>query len=537
MTPWKSIVCRAAALAMIALLSGCAAVQTVPLTGPPPEASDTHCGQPVDANAPAPTYTLRNLKNCTAPDTFIVFAFSGGGMRSASFGYGVLGAAHAIMVPDANGGHPLDRDISIVSGVSGGSFTAAAFASKRDRLFPAQTPDYYRDNFLTHDFSAELLAIYLEPWRWQWMLPNYGTNDEMAKVFAGIDFSSHTDKVFDTTYGDLARKGRPLLIVQATDFGNEQPFTFTQNDFDLICSNVDAYPVANAIAASTGYPILFSPIVLANHHFDTSKATDYCANHRPKWVDDVLSKGEPVDLSRLYTRARIADGYLPHPMTTGKPVPTQRVFLQDGGVSDNVALRGLSNIVVQHLGNDNSGPWDERTAAAACHGGWGRIRKVVVVAVDGESQPNNKVSSMSYLTNIGLIFDISTSAAIDASGTQTMFATEALTRAIAAKLETLDCDGTRHTVTPYFARVSFENLNEDQALDGTACGKFSSESCTIGDLARTSTSLSLSGPEVDANIRAGRSAFACNLKIAQFLKDSGLAAAAPDLPCPPPAGK
>jgi len=525
---------RLAAALFAAALCGCSALQGVylpventPLKGPQ-AIGDTRCEAPQDPKSPPPPYTLTDLRDCTAEDTLVVFAFSGGGIRSASFGYGVLQAAHATTIPDGASGHSFDRDIDIVSGVSGGSFTAAAFASRRQRLFPASgAPDYYRDNFLTHDFNADILAIYFEPWHWQWLFPDYGTNDEMAKVYADVDFSSPQDKLFDKSFGDLARKGRPLLIVQATDYGNEQPFTFTQNDFDLICSDISSYPLGNAIAASSAFPILFSPIRLTNHHHGAPG--DYCATHRPAWIDTVLGKPEPADLSRLYSRARVAAGYLRQPNEDGQQ-PLDRalnspryVFLQDGGVSDNVALRGLTNLVVKDIDDTDTGKpeWNRAAAARACSIGLDKVRRILVVAVDGEAQPNNQIATLPYLRDIGLILDITSSAAIDANGFETMLSTDAFTRKAAAKLEALPCNGSvppGRVVTPYFAHVSFQDLDQDKGLAASACGK-SKGDCSLGEVARSGTSLAFSRPEVDTLIDAGKSAFRCNRKIRQFLRD------------------
>jgi len=532
-----SLICRAAAAAMLSAgLCGCASleriyqpVDTAALTGPAAAVADTRCDKPDDPSAPPPRYSLGALKDCTSSDSLIVFAFSGGGIRSAAFGYGVLEGAHATTIADTAGAaHTLDSDIDIVSGVSGGSFTAAAFATHRGALFPAAgAPDYYRDNFLTHNFFGDLAAIYLEPWHWQWMLPNYSSQDELAKIYGGIDFSSDKDKLFAPTYGDLARKGRPFLVVQATDYGNEQPFTFTQDDFDLICSDVNAYPVGNAVAASSAFPVLFSPIRLTNHHYDDPSNKAYCATHRPAWVDEVLRAPEPVDLSRLYSSAQVANGYLP-PANGAKIDGTQAprsVFLQDGGVTDNVALRGLTNIVIRHMSAADTGDlWTEANRAAACRNGWGRIKRVVFVAVDGEAQPDNKVATLPYLSDFLLILNVTSSALIDSNGFETMLATDALTKAIGSRLSQLSCDGGPggpggHAVTPYFARVSFQDLAEETVLDGTACGRDAKESCTMGDLARSETSLDFQDKQVDALIAAGRSAFHCNRKMAQLRRD------------------
>jgi predicted acylesterase/phospholipase RssA len=555
---------RALSLAVLGLaLSGCAALESI--YRPAPNVALTQavtpgspdCNQTPDPSSPPPAYELRDLKDCTAPDSFIIYAFTGGGIRSASFGYGVLEATHAVSVPDASGAHTLDRDIDIVSGVSGGSFTAAAFAYKRQALFPAgeAAPDYYRKNFLEHNFNGDLLAIYLEPWHWQWLLPDYGTNDEMAKVYGSIGFSSDSDKLFGERFGDLARLGRPFLIVQATDFGNEQPFTFTQNDFDLICSDVDAYPVQNAVAASAGFPILFSPIQLTNHHFasdnsllsdDKSAApTPYCRNHRPSWVDEVLSIKNPPELSRTFARAQVADGYLPTaPQAAGaaadKPksamaqlfAQPRYVYLQDGGVADNAALRGLMNIVAQSVDNDaaTSDEWSAEAAAAACRAGFGRVRKIMIVSVDGQAEPDNSVSSLPYLSGIGQIMDLATSTAIDANDFETMLAADTMTKRLALKLAKLPCFTSpawgAPAVTPYFARLSFRNLNQSAPLPKLAdCGSDGKQTCTVGDLARSGTSLDFSPDQVDALIEAGRSAFWCDPEIRRFLTASNAASA------------
>ncbi len=534
----RRLIERASAALFAILLSGCAQLegiykpaQTVPLAADAVHA-DTSCTAAPEASPPP--YDFEDLKDCTSQQSLVVFAFSGGGTRSASFGYGALKAAHAAMIPDAAGAHPFDRDIDIVSGVSGGSFTAAAYANQRDKLFPAApgAPDYYRDNFLTHNFFSDLISIYLAPWHWQWMLPGYATNDEMAKVYANVDFSSSSDKLFAPTFGDLAKKGRPLLVIQATDFGNEQPFIFTQNDFDLICSDVNAYPVGNAIAASSAFPVLFSPIQLTNHHFTPTAAnrSNYCHAHRPAWVNRVLAS-EPEDLSRSYVRAKEAENYLPPKEEPAAGTPPaakpQFVYLQDGGVTDNVALRGLMNIMALNLEGPDPVSWSEPARAAACRTGLGRIDKVLIVAVDGEARPNNQVSSLPYLSDIGLILNVATSAAIDSNGFETMAAAEAMTKKLAAKLENLNCTGVvpdavalgTKAVNAYFARVSFADLADETRLDPGACGK-SEGTCLLGDLARSATSLDFTGPQVDALIEAGRSAFLCNPKIGKFLRDS-----------------
>jgi predicted acylesterase/phospholipase RssA len=528
---------RAIVLAVALAAGGCAHLEsiyrpaeTVALKSPPPPPEDTRC-EAIPAASSVP-YDLGHLKDCTAPDTFVLFAFSGGGIRSAAFGYGALTAAHGTKLGDDK--HSFSQDIDVVSGVSGGSFTAAAFASHRERLFPAAgAKDYYRDNFLTHDFFADLLSIYFAPWHWQWMLPNYSSQDELAKIYAAMPFSGPSDPVFAKSYGDLAKAGRPMLVVQATDFGNEQPFTFTQPDFDLICSDLNEYPLGNAVAASSAFPVLFTPIRLTNHHFD---GNGFCTSHRPEWVDRILDAPEPEDLSRLYSRARVASTYLPPKPGTPKPKgdPPRSVFLQDGGVTDNVALRGFGNTALPYLG-ENGAAWSEEVRAGLCRSGWDRIRHIAVVIVDGEAQPSNQVASLPYLNDLLLILNVTSSAMIDANGFETMLATDALTKQMAVQFKSLNCGNSPPAdVKAWFARVSFQDLAEDTALPPEACDRHAPEGCTLGDVARSDTSLDFSEAQVDALVAAGRSAFACNLKLKSLLTTlNATPATAPPLPCRP----
>src|SRR5262245_58066434 len=68
------------------------------------------------------------------PEAFIVLAFSGGGKRSAAFSYGALrGLADTRVVGPSISTRLLDQ-VSAITGVSGGSFTALYYGLHRDRI-------------------------------------------------------------------------------------------------------------------------------------------------------------------------------------------------------------------------------------------------------------------------------------------------------------------------------------------------------------------------------------------------------------------
>ena len=99
-------------------------------------------------------------------DNLVVLAFSGGGTRAAAFSYGVLEFLRRteIVGPKGNKVRLLD-EVDIITGVSGGSFTALAYGLYGDKLFTE-----YEQRFLKRNVQGEIVArafnpIYWEGWR------------------------------------------------------------------------------------------------------------------------------------------------------------------------------------------------------------------------------------------------------------------------------------------------------------------------------------------------------------------------------------
>lgn len=92
--------------------------------------------------------------------------------------------------------------------------------------------------------------------------------------------------------------------------------------FGLICSDLARYPVAWGVAASSAFPVVFSPIVLRNYAGD-------CPAREPAWVGNAL-RAWPSD-GRRYYNAKSARSYA----DAGR---RPWILLTDGGVSDNLGL-------------------------------------------------------------------------------------------------------------------------------------------------------------------------------------------------------
>ena len=81
---------------------------------------------PITKANPAVGYSFQNRQaNFRDKDNLVILAFSGGGTRAAAFSYGVLEFLRRteIVGPRGNKRRLLD-EVDIITGVSGGSFTA-----------------------------------------------------------------------------------------------------------------------------------------------------------------------------------------------------------------------------------------------------------------------------------------------------------------------------------------------------------------------------------------------------------------------------
>jgi NTE family protein len=248
----------------------------------------------------------------------------------------------------------------------------------------------------------------LLPWNWEWLVnPFYGTNDRMAEIYDRLMFHG-------ATYADLLRQGLPVVSVDATDIANGIPFSFTQPYFDLICSDLSGFPVARAVAASNGFPVLFSPITLTSH-------TPDCRGVRPPTAAPAEWDETPDELSRRALLARTADRYL-------DPERTKYVHLLDGGISDNLALRGVTSGAIAL--DENSDTF-RRVAVHA--------RRVLVLSVDGQSASDPSLSKQRVVTGLGQIFGAVSGTQIDAYNFETLILTAGELRQLVESLRKARC--------------------------------------------------------------------------------------------------
>jgi len=282
----------------------------------------------------------------------VVLAFSGGGTRAAAFSYGVLEALRDVEIEGPGGRRVrLLDDVAVVSGVSGGSFTALAWGLYGDRLFAE-----YEARFLKRNVEGAMLERLANPVNWARLAsPEWGRSELAAEYYDEILFEG-------ATFGDLARKRGAMIVPTATDIATGARVPFNQVFFDLICSDLASFPLSRAAAASSAVPAVLSPVTLVNRG-------GKCGTHVPPWLADLMAKpaaGRPAERALGHVRQlqRFAD-------SDDRPF----LHLVDGGLSDNLGVRGaievLETLEALHLAGRPT-PFDD-------------VRRIVVFVVNSQS--------------------------------------------------------------------------------------------------------------------------------------------------------
>lgn len=282
-------------------------------------------------------------------DTLVGLSFSGGGTRAAAFSFGVLKELHRTRVVSGSRDVSLAGEIDFLSAVSGGSVTAAAFALDRKK-----TLDSFRKEFLLANVEASLRT-------------SLSIDNVVRASIGGVNDRTGLQDWLDqhlfhkATFHDLNANGRPVLWINASDIYNRIPFVFNRGTFAAICSDLSAFPLSEAVAASAAVPLVFAPVVLKNYAPD-------CAYQTPAWV--TRSAGNPEAPAVLRAHAEAIGRYR-------KNQDVRFVKLLDGGLTDNL---GLSGLVLARLAAET--PYQPLTPAEAIG-----LKRMLFVIVDAGRPP------------------------------------------------------------------------------------------------------------------------------------------------------
>jgi NTE family protein len=275
--------------------------------------------EPIERPVPGGGYGSKLSETPYAKKLRVVLAFSGGGTRAAALAYGVLKELRETEVRLSGEKTRMLDAVTVISSVSGGSFTSAYYGLYGERIF-----EDFEERFLRKDIDEHLAFTLLRPLEMlRFMFTRYSRSDMAMDVYDREVFGG-------ATFADLQAAGGPMLTINATDIDVGTIFTFTQIDFDMLCGDLSQMRLSTAVTASSAVPGVFAPVALENR-------SGTCGIDEPAWIREALA--DPKKSRRRYHDARAAASYV-------DPEERPYVFLVDGGVADNIgARRILANVI------------------------------------------------------------------------------------------------------------------------------------------------------------------------------------------------
>lgn len=336
--------------------------------------------------SPLEGYRWNTLAGGQLEDTLLIVTASGGGTRATALALATLrGLDRLTLAP----GRSLADEVDLVSSVSGGSVTAAWFGLKGPQGLEALERDFVRQDGIAAIAASGLNPIGLA----ELATPSRERIDLLIDYLDARLFK-------DATYADLRARGkRPYVILNAADMAEGVPFSFTQDSFDLLCSDLEPLKLSVATAASAAFPIALSPVTLKNY--------SPCATQRragewpPTWVA-AAADSNWYDAPERVRRGRVARAYA---LGADVPPPEGRRYLHllDGGIADNL---GLAEPIRLLSSQDISPSFFNQI-------GRGTIRRIVVVMVNARSATVSALNTEPNTPGIVDMFGATINASID----------------------------------------------------------------------------------------------------------------------------
>lgn len=414
--------------------------------------------QPLTGTGPTPRYAIDTVVHSgRSSDITLVLALSGGGTRAAALAYGVLQALRDTRVDLGGRSQRLLDEIDVISAVSGGSFTAAYFGVYGDGIFTD-----FEDDFLRADVTGGLMQGLFNPALWF---------SEAGRTEMAVDFYEH--RVFKgASFTDLLRRAGPLVVINATDLGRGVRFSFLQDYFDLLCSDLSSFPVARAVAASAAVPVLFHPVVLKNHAGCESRAQAELERVGP------LLRNSP-QLSHVVAGLQ----------SYARKDQRRYIHLVDGGITDNLGLLAIYEMV--------------EVAGGARHfletiGGVAAPR-IVVISVNASTTPQYDIELTNAVPSVEDTINLVTDVQLHRTNAATLELLHNSLQRWSAELATPD-----KPVEPYFVELDFNRIPDAERRQY---------------FNQIPTSFSLTGEQVDDLIAAGRELLLGSPEFQRFLGD------------------
>ncbi len=367
----------------------------------------------------------------------ILLTFSGGGTRAAAFSYGVLEELADTRVTIDGTERRLLDEVAVISSVSGGSFTAAYYGLFGDRIFTD-----FETKFLKKNVQGDLISrAFFNPVSWIRFASPYFDRSDLAAEY-------YDEHIFEKgTFGDMARRGGPGILINATDMVSGLRVDFTTEMFDIICSDLMNYPVARAVAASSAVPGVLTPITLRNY-------AGTCSYKPPQSIATIPDTADITD-----RRSWIVKNAHPFLDSNRK----KYIHLLDGGIADNLGLRAIMDRIVLREGNFAKSI--EGTPVEHLK----NMNKFVFIIVNAQAEPESSWDRKESTPTKGAVIDSYSTIAIARYNIETLALLKESIRGWSDQLREVRCPDGRlpdnrscEDIQFYVIYVGFDALRDDK---------------------------------------------------------------------------
>lgn len=194
--------------------------------------------------------------NVVQDSQMLIFTtFSGGGSRAMAMAWEVCNELSGLNYEYVTNSDTIKsnilKEIDYSSGVSGGSFVTAAL--------PIYKNDWqlFYERAVSNNIQRHLIQRLLLPWNWPYLIsPYYTRTDLAAEYYNKYLFNNNTFSSISTF---------PKIYINSTLLAQGVRFSYTPDYFKYISSDLSSYPIGYACAASSAFPVGFSPITVKNY--------------------------------------------------------------------------------------------------------------------------------------------------------------------------------------------------------------------------------------------------------------------------------
>ncbi|MGJ8673520.1 patatin-like phospholipase family protein [Rubritalea sp.] len=411
-----------------------------------------------EASSSTQPYSIKTWASTDSSDDIIfVVAFSGGGTRASAMAYGVLEELRNTQID--NGAHQkrLLDEVDYISSVSGGSFTAAYYGLYGEKLFT-----HFEDEFLRKNVEGHLTKGLFNPFHW------FGSKGRTERA---IDY--YEKNLFhNATFADMHKPDRPMVVINASDLAQGVRFSFIQDYFDFLGSDLSTFPVARAVAASSAVPVVFNPVVVENYPDTSSQQYQWPPNAKEK------AKQDP-NFRMLYQGLQ----------SYNDKDARQFIHFVDGGITDNTGMRAMSDIIDISGGPGTLIKRNQRKLP----------KHVVFLLVNASTQAASSMDDSTKQPSMLTAMNAATNVQLHRYNTAS---TELAKNQLYQSAKVLSSPG--HSITPHFIEVDFQDIPQPSLKVF---------------LNKIPTSFSLNDEQVDTLIKSARSLLRENPNYQKLLKD------------------